>query len=164
MEEYKEVYKNSLIELLNKELGIDNLDNIIEESNCLFRPSTTFEKYGYMRLSKYIYCLNSLYLENLDKIEEPTNEFIKSTIKTVITKKGVNNITYFNPTPETIIKNGTLVFAFIYGKNKEELAGDDYINNVKKQKEVISRIEEKLKKEVVEKFNIECKMLSYKIL
>ena len=164
MEEYKEVYKNSLIELLNKELGIDNLDNIIEESNCLFRPSTTFEKYGYMRLSKYIYCLNSLYLDNLDKIEEPTNEFIKSTIKTVITKKGVNNITYFNPTPETIIKNGTLVFAFIYGKNKEELAGDDYINNVKKQKEVISRIEEKLKKEVVEKFNIECKMLSYKIL
>lgn len=164
MEEYKEVYKNSLIELLNKELGIDNLDNIIEESNCLFRPSTTFEKYGYMRLSKYIYCLNSLYLENLDKIEEPTNEFIKSTIKTVITKKGVNNITYFNPTPETIIKNGTLVFAFIYGKNKEELAGDDYINNVKKQKEVISRIEEKLKKEVVEKFNVECKMLSYKIL
>ena len=164
MEEYKEVYKKGLIELLNKELGIDNLDNIIEESNCLFRPSTTFEKYGYMRLSKYIYCLNSLYLENLDKIEEPTNEFIKSTIKTVITKKGVNNITYFNPTPETIIKNGTLVFAFIYGKNKEELAGDDYINNVKKQKEVISRIEEKLKKEVVEKFNIECKMLSYKIL
>lgn len=164
MEEYKEVYKNSLIELLNKELGIDNLDNIIEESNCLFRPSTTFEKYGYMRLSKYIYCLNSLYLENLDKIEEQTNEFIKSTIKTVITKKRVNNITYFNPTPETIIKNGTLVFAFIYGKNKEELAGDDYINNVKKQKEVISRIEEKLKKEVVEKFNIECKMLSYKIL
>ena len=164
MEEYKEVYKNSLIELLNKELGIDNLDNIIEESNCLFRPSTTFEKYGYIRLSKYIYCLNSLYLENLDKIEEPTNEFIKSTIKTVITKKGVNNITYFNPTPETIIKNGTLVFAFIYGKNKEELAGDDYISNIKKQKEVISRIEEKLKKEVVEKFNIECKMLSYKIL
>ena len=164
MEEYKEVYKSSLIELLNKELGIDNLDNIIEESNCLFRPSTTFGKYGYMRLSKYIYCLNSLYLENLDKIEEPTNEFIKSTIKTVITKKGVNNITYFNPTPETIIKNGTLVFAFIYGKNKEELARDDYISKKKKQKEFILKLEKYIEENVITKFNINCKVLNYKIV
>lgn len=164
MKEYKEVYKNSLIELLNKELGIDNLDNIIEESNCLFSPSTTFEKYGYMRLSKYIYCLNSLYLENLDEIEEPTNEFIKSTMKTVITKKGVNNITYFNPTPETIIKNGTLVFAFIYGKNKEELAGDDYISNIKKQKDFILKLEKFIEENVMTKFNINCKVLNYKIV
>ena len=164
MEEYKEVYKNSLIELLNKELGIDNLDNIIEESNCLFRPSTTFEEYGYMRLSKYVYCLNSLYLDNLDKIEEPTNEFIKSTIKSVITKKGVNNITYFNPTPETIIKNGTLVFAFIYGKNKEELAGDDYISNIKKQKDFILKLEKFIEENVMTKFNINCKVLNYKIV
>lgn len=164
MEEYKEVYKSSLIELLNKELGIDNLDNIIEESNCLFRPSTTFEKYGYMRLSKYIYCLNSLYLENLDKIEEPTNEFIKSTIKTVITKKAVNNITYFNPTPETIIKNGTLVFAFIYGKNKEELTENDYVTNIKKQKEFILKLEKYIEENVMTKFNINCKVLNYKIL
>ena len=164
MEEYKETYKKRLIELLIKELGIYSLDNIVEESNCLFRSSTIFEKYEYMRLSKYIYCLNSLYLENLEEDKEITDEFIKSTLKNVITKEGVKNITYFNATPETIIKNGTLVFAFIYGKNEEELARDDYIINIKKQKEVISRIEEKLKKEVIENFNIECKMLSYKVL
>ena len=93
-----------------------------------------------------------------------TEEFIKNTLKKVITKEGVKNITYFEPTPETIIKNGTLVFAFIYGKNKEEQSKEEYINNIRKQKEVINNIKEKLEKETLEKLNIECKMLSYKIL
>lgn len=164
MKEYKELYKKSLIELLNKELSIDNLDNIIEDSNCLFRPSTTFEKYGYMRLSKYIYCLNSLYLERLDEKQEITDEFIKSTLKKVITKEGVNNITYFNTTPETIIKNGTLVFAFIYGKNSQELTRDNYISNIKKQKEFILKLEKFIEENVMTKFNINCKVLNYKIV
>ena len=163
-EEYKEVYKNSLIELLKSELNLDSLDNVVEESNCLFTPSTTFEKYGYMKVSKYIYCLNNLYLDELNENEEMTEEFIKNTLKKVITKEGVKNITYFEPTPETIIKNGTLVFAFIYGKNKEKQIKEEYINNIRKQREVINNIKEKLEKETLEKLNIECKMLSYKIL
>ena len=163
-EEYKEVYKNSLIELLKRELNLDNLDKAVEESNCLFAPSTTFEKYGYMKVSKYIYCLNSLYLDDLNKKEETREEFIKNTLKKVFTKEGVKNITYFEPTPETIIKNGTLVFAFVYGKNKEEQSKEEYINNIRKQKEVINNIKEKLEKETLEKLNIECKMLSCKIL
>ncbi len=163
-EEYKEVYKNSLIELLKSELNLDSLDNVVEESNCSFTPSTTFEKYGYMKVSKYIYCLNNLYLDELNENEEMTEEFIKNTLKKVITKEGVKNITYFEPTPETIIKNGTLVFAFIYGKNKEKQIKEEYINNIRKQREGINNIKEKLEKETLEKLNIECKMLSYKIL
>ena len=164
MDKYKEIYKEKLIELLKKKLNITNLDNLIEESNCLFSPSTTFEKYGYMRLSKYIYCLNNLYLKNLDKSKEITDEYIKSTLKGAITKDGVESITYFNATEETIIKNGTLVFAFIYGKNKEELTGNDYINNIKKQKEFILKLEKSIEANVKSKFNIDCKVLNYKIV
>ncbi len=162
MDEYKEVYRKNFQKLLNKELYIDNLDSLIEESDCLFAPSMTFEEYGYMRISKYIYCLNSLYLENLDKNMEPTNEYIKSTMKRALTKEGAKNITYFNATPETIIKNGTLVLTIVYGKNKEE--AEDYLNNIKRQKEVIKIIKEKLENNAKEKFDIECKVLSYKIL
>ena len=164
MKEYEELYKSGLINLLSRELNINELDNLVEESDCFFTPSTTFEKYGYMRLSNYIYCLNKLYLEKLDEYEEITEEFIQSTLQKAITKEGVKNITYFNATPETIIKNGTLVFVFVYGKNKKNLEKEEYIDNIRKQKEVINSIKERLEKAVLEKFNIECKMLSYKIL
>lgn len=170
------IYKEGVNYLLDNIINFSNLSNAIDKSECHFAPSKTFKEYGYLSTSSpYFYLLNTFYLENLsnddleilnnkEKIDEDAINIIKRTLKDVITKKDVKSITYFNPTPETIIKNGTLVFIFVYGKNSKSLSDDLYTSNVKKQKEFIKLLKENFENGIKSSLDIECKLLSYKIL
>lgn len=170
------IYKEGINCLLGNIINFSNLLNVIDESECFFAPSKTFKDYGYLStFSPYFYLLNTLYLENLsdkdlkilnikEKADEEVVDIVQRTLKNVITKKGAKNITYFNPTPETIIKNGTLVFIFAYGKNSESLSDDLYTSNVKKQKEFIKLFKENFENGIKSSLGIECKLLSCKIL
>ena len=170
------IYKEGVNYLLDNIINFSNLSNAIGKSECYFAPSKTFKEYGYLSTSSpYFYLLNTFYLENLsnddleilnnkEKIDEDAINIVKRTLKDVITKKDVKSITYFNPTPETIIKNGTLVFIFVYGKNSKSLSDDLYTSNVKKQKEFIKLLKENFASGLKSSLDIECKLLSYKIL
>ena len=125
--------------------------------------------------SPYFYLLSTFFLDNLTnddleilnnkkKIDEEVIDIVKRTLKDVITKKDARSITYFNPTPETIIKNGTLVFIFVYGKNSESLSDDLYTDNIKKQREFINLLKNNFENGIKSSLDIECKLLSYKIL
>lgn len=170
------IYKEGVNYLLDNIINFSNLSNAIDKSECYFTPSKTFKEYGYLSTSSpYFYLLNTFYLENLsndyleilnnkEKIDEEAIDIVKRTLKDVITKKDVKSITYFNPTPETIIKNGTLVFVFAYGKNSKSLSDDLYTSNVKKQKEFIKLLKENFESGIKSSLDIECKLLSYKIM
>ena len=170
------IYKEGVNYLLDNIINFSNLSNAIGKSECYFAPSKTFKEYGYLSTSSpYFYLLNTFYLENLsnddleilknkEKIDEDAINIVKRTLKDVITKKDVKSIAYFNPTPETIIKNGTLVFIFVYGKNSKSLSDDLYTSNVKKQKEFIKLLKENFESGIKSSLDIECKLLSYKIL
>lgn len=170
------IYKEGVNYLLDNIINFSNLSNAIGKSECYFAPSKTFKEYGYLTTSSpYFYLLNTFYLENLsnddleilnnkEKIDEDAINIVKRTLKDVITKKDVKSIAYFNPTPETIIKNGTLVFIFVYGKNSKSLSDDLYTSNVKKQKEFIKLLKENFESGIKSSLDIECKLLSYKIL
>ncbi len=170
------IYKKGFKLYLEKIISFSNLTSLVTASNCLFSPSKTCEEYNFLKLeSPYFYLLNKFYIENISdkdltvlknkkEADEEVINIVSKTLKSVITKEGVKNITYFGATKETIIKNGTLVFLFAYGKNIKELSGDEYINNVRKQKAFINKLKEEFEKGIRSRLNIECKMLSYKML
>lgn len=177
---YKRVltlYKDGFNAILNEVVNFSNLSKAIEESKCFFAPSKTFKDYGYLSTtSPYFYFLNTFYLENLNendieilknktKLDEEVVQLVKRTLKDVIKKEKTKNITYFNATPETIIRNGTLVFAFVYGKNSKALNDEEYLNNIKAQKKFINLLKNNFESGISSSFNnVDCKLLSYKIL
>lgn len=177
---YKRVltlYKDGFNAILNEVVNFSNLSKAIEESKCFFAPSKTFKDYGYLSTtSPYFYFLNTFYLENLNEndieilknktqLDEEVVQLVKRTLKDVIKKEKAKNITYFNATPETIIRNGTLVFAFVYGKNSKALNDEEYLNNIKAQKKFINLLKNNFENGISSSFNnVDCKLLSYKIL
>jgi len=165
----KEKYIKSFENLLNN-MGINNIDKDIEMSNLYFGISKSLEKYNennnVFLNSKYVKILNTFYIDNLtleekqilENTEIISNEFIKQTIKKVLSKNGVNTVMYNPPMPERNVENGTLVLQLIVGKNTTLLRGEEYINNLKKQDKYLKDIVEKYEMKLQQNLNINCKI------
>lgn len=171
LKKVEEKYKNAFEKLIDEEFHLYEVDKKLESANLLFAPSNITLKYKNTKInSNYMRCLNYFYVEELDesdievikKEEELSNEIldiVKRTYQKVITKKGVKTICYNPPTPERIIENGSLVLELSYGKNTKKVPDEEYINLIKKQKEIIGNIIKEIEKDVLEKWNIPCKIL-----
>lgn len=171
LKEVKTKYKNAFEKLIDEEFHLYEVDKKLENANLLFAPSNITLKYSNSIIkSKYIRCLNYFYVEELNQadIETIKNsqdlsdeilDIVRRTYQKVITKKGAKTICYNPPTPERIIENGSLVLELSYGKNTQKVPDKEYIDLLKKQKEVIKKVTEAIEKEVLEKWSIPCKVL-----
>lgn len=171
LKEVKTKYKNAFEKLIDEKFHLYEVDKKLENANLLFAPSNITIKYRNSLIkSKYIRCLNYFYVEELEAsdievIKKSENlsyeilEIVKRTYQKVITKKGAKTICYNPPTPERIIENGSLVLELSYGKNTQKVPDEEYINLIKKQKEIIGNIIKEIEKDVLEKWNIPCKIL-----
>ena len=81
---------------------------------------------------------------------------IERTYKDVLKRGDDDMIMYDPPRPNHYIKNGSLVFKFVYGKNKENFSFDDYINNMNSQRDFIDGLVTNIKSEVEQLFGIPC--------
>ena len=156
----EELYKNELINFLQKEIDFKKYDKEIEESNLYFGKSISIKN----KLSEYFELRNNLYIENLSEEEKNTlnsdnkqdvYELIKNTYKKVITKENANNIMYDPPMPSHYVKNGSLVLTFIYGRNTEEVEDNKYKDLIIKQKQFIENIVKEITNEIKNKINID---------
>lgn len=171
------VYKLGFEVLLNNKINLVLIDEKINESGCSFNPSIKAKEIYKENVlcSNYIYCLNQFYIEKLGKedieklkgkerVDEEVLRIVERTLKEVIQKEGVGMITYGQATPDTIIKNGTLVLKFIYGKNKEKFGKEEFMIVYKKQKEYIQKLVSYIETEIQNKWNIPAKVLVDKMV
>lgn len=171
------LYKLGFETLLSTIIDFEKMDRVIESSNLYFSPSTNAQKFlkDSNLKSKYIYCLNQFYIEKLSQkyIEilknsnTLTNEvllIIKNTFQDIITKDGVENITYGPTTPERIIKNQTIVLELIFGRTIYEATTNLYLENHKKQNELIDKIINNIELTLKNTLNTNTKVLVSKSL
>ncbi len=161
MNNIKEIYKLGFIKYLNDIIDFKKYDNWIENSNLLFGISKSHENNV---SSNYYSLLNDFYIEKLSEedkkilsdkktIDEEVVTIVKKTYKEVLKKSDYNTIMYNPPLPEHSVKNGSIVFEFVYGKNIKKINDDNYAQLIKKQREFIKMINAKLIKEIYEKID-----------
>ena len=160
----EETYKKYFYYCLNQILKIKELDDKISNSNLYFGVSNMYTKdCESMFNTKFIRCLNKLYVDKLSEeeknmllngSEEEKIEVIRKTYKKVIEKDKVKYITYEFTIPERIIKNPSIVLEIVYGKNTKKFDTDGYIENMHKQEKLIKEIIEKLEEEIKEKLGV----------
>ena len=166
------LYKKSFEILLNSYLNFPAIDKQIENLNLSFAPSKIqLEKVKNTDLnSKYFFCLNQFYVEKLspekikillekEQIDEEVMQIINDTFKEIIKKDNCEMITYTYPTPERIIKNGTVVLEFVYGKNKEQKTGQDFMNLIRNQRELLDKLKMEIENVIKEKLQVEARVL-----
>ena len=172
----EKVYKKYFYTYLNTILNINNYDKMIDNSNLYFDISKTYyNECQSMFKTKYIRCLNKLYINKISKEDEiklldnnvsheDKFKIIHKTLKSVITKDNVKNIMYDYDIPERIIKNGTLVFEIDYGKNNENLDDSAFFDNMKKQNKLLNSIKINFEREIKDKLGIEGIILIQKVI
>ena len=162
------LYKKGFEELLNQRLKFLELDKKIEDSNLYFSPSTSWLKViekSNIR-SKYFYCLNQFYVEKLDikyldilkdkdSVDQEVLDIISSTCKDVLKRDGVKTVTYLPTLPDRIVNNGSIVLELVYGRNSESLTDDEFIINLKKQREFLNAFKVEIQNSIKNNFNIE---------
>lgn len=153
-----EVYENEFIDFLNRNIDFKKYDDMIENANLLFAPSTSFKK---NIESKYFRNINKMFVDKLPNdykeiIKNDVTNVVEETYKDVLKKGDLETVMYNPPLPEHRVKNGSIVFEFLYGKNIKTLNDDEYVQNMIKQREFIDKVSELLKKEVEEKLNVSC--------
>lgn len=171
LKEVKEKYKSAFEKLIDEEFNLHEVDKKLEQANLFFAPSlVTLDNTKTEIKSNYIRCLNSFFVEELeerdieiiksnDNLSKEIIEVVKRTYKMVITKRNAKTICYNPPTPERIINNGTIVLELSYGRNTQKVSDQEYKDFMLKQKQVITSIVEKIEKDVLEKWNVSCKIL-----
>lgn len=164
-------YKRAFEKMMNEELYLYKIDNTLEQAQLLFLPSTiTLKDKNTQIQSNYIRCLNQFYVEelemneleilkNYEDLSEQIMDIVRKTYKTVLTKRNSKTISYNPPSPERIIKNGTVVFELSYGKNQCKVSDTEYLILIRKQKELLTNVIQNLEKEVLDKWDIPCKVL-----
>ena len=156
MNELEKKYKDIFINYLNQVIDFEKYDQMIDESNSYFGESNDIL---HNISSKYLTVLNSIYLDKILEVDDSSIdvEFVKKTYVEALKKiDGETNIMYDPPLLEHIVKDGSLVMEFVYGKNVDVPSDVEYVELMKKQKEVINKVMEEIKKEVKEKLNLEC--------
>lgn len=156
MKELENKYKKMFYDYLNQVIDFQKYDQMIDESNLYFGESNDIE---HNISSKFFTVLNGIYLDKILEVEHSNIdfEFVKRTYVDALKKlDGDTNIMYDPPLAEHIVKDGSLVMEFVYGKNIAVPSNIEYVELMKKQKEVINKVIEEIKKEVKEKLDLEC--------
>ena len=164
------LYKNCFISYLISNLDLKKYDDMIEKERLYFSPSgSIFKNLG----SNYFSLLNEFYLDKLEdcyknilssksNIDDEVFLIVKETYKKVLKKDDSEFIMYNPPLPEHRVKNGSIVFEFVYGKNSEKLNEEEYLKNMKKQREFIDKISGLIIREVEEKLEVACTIFAEK--
>lgn len=165
-------YRFSLEQYLNKIINFSALDIEIENIKLHFSPSNKAKEYfkESKLSSKYFFCLNQFYIEKLSiediKILERENsvndeviEVIQRTLKDIISKEGVTNITYGYASPKRIVKNGTLVLEMILGKTDYNVPAKFFLENKRKQDIFINNITNDIKVKIKKVLDIDVQIL-----
>lgn len=187
----QEIYKYLFEVYMFSKINLKKYDEEIKNADCYFgKPNPTKEQLisglrEFMNLD-YLYILNNFFIEKLEinDIEmlkkclgnkvEATPELlgmIERTYKDVIKKnffKGEYTedkykVCYGTAIPSNFADNDALVLKMYYSKNTKELQGQEFIDNLRKQKTFIDELKEKIKKEIEEKLNISCDILDEKV-
>ena len=156
--------KNKYIEYLKTIIDFKKYEDKINSSGLLIQKSSSMNN----NLSDYYSLLNNIYtysltkeeieiLNNENKLSNIEYEIIDKHKKQLITNLNTKAIMYNPPRPDHNVKSGKIVLEFVYGRNSKQVNDDiEYVQLIKKQKKYISQINEELKKEILEKTNIEC--------
>ncbi len=93
---------------------------------------------------------------NKELVDNDIVDIVKKTYKEVLKKGETETVMYNPPIPKHSVKNGSIVFEFVYGKNSKKLNEDEYVDNMKKQREFIVKINNMLIKEIEEIMEVPC--------
>lgn len=180
---YKYLFEKYLFSKTNLRPFEIRLDN----SNCYIgvghpTPNQLISGLNEYLGSKYVYILNNFFVEKLSSEElrylsicsydDPqAMEFIARTYKEIIKNNFTNGIytdkiykvCYGVAVPENFVQNDALVFKIFHGKNSKSLEGEEYINNMGKQREFFDALKKDIINEVSTKLNIPCAVLVEKI-
>ena len=159
-------YIKILIDVLNNS-EITNIDKEIEESNLYIGKSNIMNKIKIKTDSNYIRILNKFdynklseeeinNINNLSNIKEE-KKFIYNTLKKVTNINNDKPIVLEPIISNIIIPNGVLVLEILVGKNTKEMNREEFIENMKKQKIFL----EKLNKKYTEKLT---QLLNYPVI
>lgn len=165
-EKLKELYIKYFINYINEKVDFSKYESMIEKSNLFFSPSNSIDK---NMKSNYYSLLNQFYFDKLDDKDKEIllskdvtssdiKRIIEKSYKEVLKKGDMEYVMYNPPIPNHRVKNGSLVFEFVYGKNREKLNDEQYTVNMIKQREFISKINELLKRDIEEKIGIPCEI------
>jgi hypothetical protein len=147
-------------------LNLNEYDEIIRNSGLLFGHSITINNNWNL---EYIRCPNKFNLTCLteedknilcsDATATKKNEIIMRTYKDALKLDGVNFVAYDSSDDEAIIKNGTLVLELVYGKNTAKLEKEQYIENMRKQDELLTNIVKEIEDRISSRLQIPGKVL-----
>ncbi|MBR2840519.1 MAG: hypothetical protein IKF01_01460 [Bacilli bacterium] len=165
-EKLKELYIKYFINYINEKVDFSKYESMIEKSNLFFSPSNSIDK---NMKSNYYSLLNQFYFDKLDDKDKEIllskdvtssdiKRIIEKSYKEVLKKGDMEYVMYNPPIPNHRVKNGSLVFEFVYGKNSEKLNDEQYTANMIKQREFISKTNELLKRDIEEKIGISCEI------
>ncbi len=153
-EKYRKCFGKYLVNIID----FSYYDQLIDNSGLYFGESNNIDK---NINSKYFSMITKFFVENMSDeditlLENDDLGVIERTFRNVIKKKNSTNIMYDPPMPEHYVSNGSLVFEFVYGKNTAKVPDDYYAELITKQKKVINDTCNRLKKEIEDKFGLNC--------
>ena len=167
---YKYLFENYLLRHVN----IKKYDEKIENSNLYFsthKPEQLISGLNeYLNLN-YIFVLNNFFIEKLSdedlvflKNELLKNEneftdemdiFIKRTYKEIITKDKKDDssiksykICYGPAIPSNFALNNALVLKIFYGKNIKTLSDEEFLQNLKNQRNILNTLKNNMEEEL----------------
>ena len=167
----EEAYRKYFCLYIDKFLKVKEFDDMIKNSDLYFGVSTQASKEcREMFDTDYIRCLNNFYIEKvndnyknilLDENLSVDGKFsvIKETINDVITSNKLHYITYGFVVEERMVENPSIVLEIVYGKNSEKLEGKEYIENSKKQRELLAYIVSQIESRCISALGIKCRVL-----
>lgn len=170
------LYLKALEKYISMYVDLKKYDDEIFDSNLDFGLLPNDRKIPYHKISylnlKYIYIRNFLFIEKLNnedleifwnkiknnnyEIDDTLLNIVQRTFKDIINNNYVVNeykndfiISYGPANPITMTKSDDLVINIQYGFNTKKLSDEEYEENLKQKKELISEI----KKELIDKLS-----------
>lgn len=176
-------YKYLLEYYLSTIIDFSKYEDMIINGNLYIGKNIKYsESNEYLKLN-YLFLVNNLFVEKLDEtdldllknfnkdnISSQLIDLVKRTYKNVIKDnyfKGeytdqVYSVCYGPNVPYNYVKNDSLVFRFIYGKNLIETGDDKFIELDKKQTSFINDVVNRFKEEVYNKTGLVTEVLIMK--
>ena len=158
-EKYKEIFLKYLI---NK-IDFRKYDEEIDNSNLFFGTSRSFVS---NINSKYFNLINTFYVDKLSESDiniisnyeddETAFSVIERTYKEVLKKGDSDMIMYNPPVPEHNVKNGSIVFEFVYGKNIKKFSDEEFIQVLSSQRIFINNLVTRIENEIESFMGITC--------
>lgn len=187
----EEIYKYLFEVYIMSKINLKLYDEEIKNSGYYFGKTNLKDKQMISGLKEYlgldyICVLNNFFIEKLEKEDiellkkclmqqklEVTNELlmmVQRTYKDIIKKNYLKGeytdkkykVCYGVAIPSNFANNDALVLKIYYSKNTKQLNDEEFIDNIKKQKEFIEKLSKRMKKEIESVLNISCEILNEK--